>query len=143
MTTYRITTARSSTKKRVVIFMAALIAMLFATGAITIVVKDSVQDPGVVACQEMTENIEKGNPSTVQIKATDTDYEKARKPYAESKYQDLRDAGVNFVESVKQLDRAVDKDDGSALEPLIESKKYHDELRIACAQHGAYVPRLP
>ena len=131
------------TTKRVFIFLTVLIAALFLTGAITLTVKDSVQDSGVLACQEMSANIEKGKSSTVQTKASDSDYEKVRKPYADSKYDDLRDAGIKFVDSVKQLDRAVDKNDGSALEPLIATKRYHDELRTACANHGSYVPRLP
>jgi hypothetical protein len=131
------------TPKRVAIFLAALIAALFLTGAITLVVNDTSQDSGVKACEQMIKNIEKGNPSSVQIRSSDADYEKARKPYEDSKYDDLRDAGTKFVDSVKQLDRAVDRDDGSAWDPLIKSKQYHDELRAACAQHGAYVPHLP
>lgn len=101
-------------------------------------------DTGVTKCEEMARNISSNKKLDVSVKMTTEQYEKNRDAFANSRYPDLQDAGTKFVESVRLMDKLTDEElgNGQGLDVLVAMKRHYDTLRVACSNHGVYVPQL-
>jgi len=78
---------------------------------------------------------------------TEDDYHKARKPFENSKYPDLKVAGTNIVDSIYKMDQDSLKssDDPSlsdSLGMLSTINTQWSALQVACAKAGVDLPGL-
>jgi hypothetical protein len=99
-------------------------------------------DSGVVACQKIIENAEDGR-SAVAKDMTEADYKKAREPYQNSKYADLKTAGTTMIETVYMAQNNPDDSFKGSVDLLTNIRTNWIILQSACGRHGVNIPSLP
>jgi hypothetical protein len=124
------------TTKRVVALAVALIAALFLSGAITLLVRDPAPDSGVVACQEMAANM---GVSEANKGVRTPLYKTAKDKFGGSKHSDLRDAGSKLLSTMELMER--EENPSLRMNLGFELMKHSEEVRVLCANHGVYIPR--
>jgi hypothetical protein len=103
----------------------------------------SSTDSGVSACQKMADNVGKNNGDNKPM--TEGDYRIAKFPFENSKYADIKVAGVNMVDTIYNLEKQSqgDEDLGGSMVTLTMVTTQWGLLQTACANHGVTVPSLP
>lgn len=100
-------------------------------------------DSGVAACKTMAENAKK--PKSDNNKTwTEDDYHKARKPFEDSRYTDIKVAGTNLVDTIYAMDKKSkdDTDLGGAMAMLTTINQQWSALQVACGNSGVELPGL-
>jgi hypothetical protein len=104
-------------------------------------------DSGVQACSNMVKNANKPDSGSSSA-MTQADFDKAVKPFKESRYADIKTAGVNLVTTIYNMDKAsqTDTDDSAdlsgAMGGLMQVTTYYAQLQTACSAHGVDIPPL-
>lgn len=115
-----------------------ILALLFGIGtALLIFTSDGkTDDSGVVVCEQMASS----------SGGADLDKEWRQKRLAEfgqSKHEDLRMAGTNFVEAAFKMNEELEDADLEKLNELNSNLvTKHAVLRNACSNHGVNIPAL-
>jgi hypothetical protein len=132
--------------KMAFVYAISALTVVFGFLAFTVfvpVAKSIAKDSGVSACETMQKNVE-DNVKSTSGKMTLEQRDKARKPFQDSRYPDLRVAGTNLVDSLYDVDQKIDSADlgqTMAMAALIRSD--FTTLQTACSAHGVNVPALP
>lgn len=102
----------------------------------------TAKDTGVTACKTMADNMAKKKTNTKKM--TEASYRKARAPFENSKFADIKVAGQNILDTVYQADTQPDPDNiGGAMILLGSLQAQWGQLQTACANHGVTVGPLP
>lgn len=121
--------------------MTAIAGVLILLGVIFFVIPhDTAQDSGVLACQEMAENVERQKTQASTSKMTSSQYKKARQKFEKSEHLDIRQAGTRLVDTVVKAESTSENDLGGNLQAIVDLGSHLGDLRVACANHGIYVP---
>lgn len=102
-------------------------------------------DSGISKCKQMTKDIRSTDNKLgdISVKMTPEQYRKNRDAFANSRYPELQDAGVKFVESVRLMDQLNEEEMGEeGLALLLATERHFNAVRTACANHGVYVPQI-
>lgn len=100
-------------------------------------------DPGVVACQDMADRQASGKKSSGNM--TEEAYHQARAPFENSTHSDIKTAGLNFVDSVWESQKALNTDDtdiATSFGILTKIEARYASLQIACGNHGVTLKSL-
>ena len=106
-------------------------------------------DSGVIGCQKISDSAKnsKSDSSDSDSETTVAEYEKAKQPFLDSRYADVKVAGTNLLNGMEAMEKAANSDDdsdfGAALIGLGELHTNWTALQVACANHGVTLPSLP
>lgn len=101
------------------------------------------KDSGLAMCEAIRDG--KNKPANKDQKMTPERYQKLRKPFADSRYADIRDSGTKFVDLVWQLAGTDTNKDGALGMVLMlggQTMQSYSSLSGACANHGVVIPPL-
>lgn len=106
------------------------------------------KDSGLAACEAIRDSKTKGS-SNSNDKMTAAKYREMRKPFADSRYADIRDSGTKFVDLAWQFAGSTgqnsNNNDGSlgmALVAVGQLFQSYSSLSGACANHGVTLPPI-
>jgi hypothetical protein len=139
---------RNTGLKRTALVVGGLIllavALILASGpAVKRVKSETTTDSGVSACKTMADNMAKKQTASSK-KMTEASYKKIRAPFENSKYADIKVAGMNIVDTIYQADTQPDPDNiGGAMILMGTLQGQWGQLQTACMNHGVTVPALP
>lgn len=97
-------------------------------------------DSGVVACEEMAKRY------SMPGAKPKLNYDQARVKFASSQVLEIRDAGVNLVDVIQRVDKALSDDDtplATSLGAVMALRIAWEDMQTACGKHGIDLPDLP
>lgn len=153
MSNFRVVTSQTEydakhRSNRAIGFSITIAAAVFIMLSISIAVArhfDSAKaDPGVQACQKLADNINHPKDSS-KGSWTEDDYHKNRKPFEDTKYDDLKAAGTTIVDTIYGMSKHDDSNDtfNDSLNTISTIHTQWSALQLACAKAGVDVPALP
>lgn len=144
------TAATRSRKPLLIGVVAAVVIVVAAASAFVTLRAGNVgpfKDSGLAMCETIRDDKGKTT-SNDNEKMTEASYLKLRKPFANSRYSDIRDSGTKFVDLVWQFAGATQKggnEDGALGMALVmggQLMQSYSSLSGACANHGVTIPPL-
>lgn len=135
----------SSIQRIILLFIGAFGTAAIVTGvAIAVTPGHFKEDSGVTACKTLAKNVQ-DKKSGSDNPMTKAQYEKARTPFENSSYSDIRVAGTNVISTVYKADskKIQDGDIGHAIALMNVLETQWGALQTACGNHGVTVPALP
>lgn len=128
-------------------FVVTAVAVFGIFSVFNAVLWSSVQkDSGIAACEDMAKRASdsaSGEKTTETM--TEAQYKDARAPFENSKYPELKIAGMNMVDTIKDASDTLNKNDAdlaTAMLVLTNLKTDWAALQTACAAHGVTLPQL-
>jgi hypothetical protein len=104
------------------------------------------KDTGLAACEaaasgkDIRGEEKQGTPDAVM---TEQQYRQARAIFADSRYAEIRDPGVQMIDLMWQVQAVMKTEDGMAALTLVQPlTRAYTELAGGCAKHGHIIPAL-
>jgi hypothetical protein len=121
------------------LIIVALIGVVFLSNS-----SSASADSGVTACSQMAERQKAGTKSTSKT-MDEASYHKARQPFEDTKFVDLKTAGTDFVDAVYDGQKALAADDTplqSSMGVITKVSLKYSSLQLACSNHGVQLADL-
>lgn len=138
--------------KRYLIVVGVILMFIAGVAGIVITLNDKATaaktDSGVRACEQMADRINAGQKASGG-EMTEQSYVKTLEPYEASNHEDLKLAGVNFVNAVwdaQQALKTIEQDENqlaTSMGIITKINATYANLQIACSRHGVALASLP
>lgn len=135
------------------VLVAAVLALCACGGTVVALYAGNVglfKDSGIATCESMRDSrangefVDFGDADDGTTRLTEAEYREFRSRFADSRYDDLREAGTSFADIVWQVSGA--QKPGDMLKALLLTGgriiQAYSDLSGACEAHGVTIPRL-
>lgn len=135
-----------SVNLRVWVTLVSIFAIVLTAGYVMEMVSHTNKsDSGVTACQGIADKAAHPTPkasSTKNNPMTEDQYKKNLEPYENSKYADIKVAGINVINTVYDMSRDTGADYSTNMANLYTLRDHWAALQRACSNHGVTIPGI-